>query len=502
MRGPSSSHTAGPYHIALIARNLLGEEPASVNFSFDPGGSFAEVYRLQGSDLGFTAGVMGLELTDSRFPQILQLAKDSGVKIEFAVKPLKNADHPNAVDIDMSSGTGRRLNLAARSSGGGAVGINQFNGWPVSLDGKAYALLVELPAESIDSISQLVTRDGQLLRQIDVQSIDNRFLLTAHLKAPLPEKSLAEIHSTAGKIDLWASPPVFFIQPGTPLFANAAEMVTLAEHRECSLGRVALSYEAELLGISEDEILAEAIRRYEIMKAAAREGQKDHPPQMTLLHSSAAKILQSEADGKLAIGGLHTRAAARAMAVMHINSAQGVVCAAPTAGAAGTLPAVLLTLESEFNLTSEQIALAIIAASAIGLVVAKRATFAAEVAGCQVEIGVAGAMATAAVVEYAAGSARQACDAAAIALQNTMGSICDPVQALVEIPCHTRNALAASAAFVNADLILGGYHNPIPLDETIDAMYAVGKMLPRELKCTALGGLSLAPSGLKMKKLK
>ena len=111
-------------------------------------------------------------------------------------------------------------------------------------------------------------------------------------------------------------------------------------------------------------------------------------------------------------------------------------------------------------------------------------------------------IATAAVVEYAEGNARQACDAAAIALQNTMGSICDPVQALVEIPCHTRNAVAASSAFVNADLILGGYQNPIPLDETIDAMYAVGKMLPRELKCTALGGLSLAPSGLKMKKLK
>ena len=502
MRGPSSSHTAGPYHIGLIARNLLGEEPTSVQFSFDPGGSFAEVYSLQGSDLGFAAGVMGLELTDSRFSQILQIAKDRGVKIEFAVTPLKNADHPNAVDIRLNSSTGRELSLAARSTGGGAVVISQFNQWPVSIDGKAYAVLVELPLESIDSISQLVARDGQLLRQIDVQSIDNRFLLTAILKAPLPEKSLAEIYSVAGENGIWTSAPVFFIQPGTPLFTSAAEMAALAEHRGCSLGRVALSYEAELLGISEDEILAEAIRRYEIMKAAARDGQKDQPPPMTLLQPSAAKILQSEADGKLAIGGLHTRAAATAMAVMHINSGQGVVCAAPTAGAAGTLPAVLLTLEREFDLNSEQIARATLAASAIGLVVAKRATFAAEVAGCQVEIGVAGAMATAAVVEYASGSARQACDAAAIALQNTMGSICDPVQALVEIPCHTRNAVAASAAFVNADLILGGYHNPIPLDETIDAMYAVGQMLPRELKCTALGGLSLAPSGLKIKKLK
>ena len=129
---------------------------------------------------------------------------------------------------------------------------------------------------------------------------------------------------------------------------------------------------------------------------------------------------------------------------------------------------------------------------------ARRATFAAEVAGCQVEIGAAGAMAAAAVVEIAAGSAAQAADAAAIAFQDTMGSVCDLVQGMCEIPCHTRNAVAASSAFVRADLILGGYVNPIPLDETIDAVYAVGKMLPAELRCTTLGGLAVTPSAKAM----
>ncbi|MCX6573458.1 MAG: L-serine ammonia-lyase, iron-sulfur-dependent, subunit alpha, partial [Candidatus Aminicenantes bacterium] len=120
----------------------------------------------------------------------------------------------------------------------------------------------------------------------------------------------------------------------------------------------------------------------------------------------------------------------------------------------------------------------------------------AEVAGCQVEIGVAGAMAAAAVVEAAGGGAAQAADAAAIALQNTMGSVCDLVQGLCEIPCHTRNAAAASNAFLCADLVLGGYGNPVPLDETIDASFSSGKMLPPELRCTAKGGLAVAPSAL------
>ena len=143
-------------------------------------------------------------------------------------------------------------------------------------------------------------------------------------------------------------------------------------------------------------------------------------------------------------------------------------------------------------------ALALLAAGAVGSVITRRATFAAEIAGCQVEIGAAGAMAAAAVVEVAGGSAQQACDAAAIALQNTMGSVCDPVQGTCEVPCHTRNAVAASSAYVCADLVLGGYHNPVPLDETIDASFAVGKVLPRELRCTAAGGLSVTPAALSM----
>ena len=105
------------------------------------------------------------------------------------------------------------------------------------------------------------------------------------------------------------------------------------------------------------------------------------------------------------------------------------------------------------------------------MITAQRATFAAEVAGCQVEIGAAGAMAAAAVVDAMGGTARQAFDAAAVAFQNTMGSVCDLVQGMVEIPCHTRNAVAAANAFVCADLILGGYANPVPLDETVDAVY-------------------------------
>ncbi len=159
---------------------------------------------------------------------------------------------------------------------------------------------------------------------------------------------------------------------------------------------------------------------------------------------------------------------------MHVDSAMGVVCAAPTGGSAGVIPGALVTLAEERQLSREQIGRALLASGLIGVIVAQRATFAAEVCGCQVEIGAAGAMAGAAVVDALGGSADQAAHAAAISFQNTMGLVCDLVQGMVEIPCTTRNAIAASNAFLNADLVLGGYLNPIPLDETIDAVYAVG----------------------------
>ncbi len=134
----------------------------------------------------------------------------------------------------------------------------------------------------------------------------------------------------------------------------------------------------------------------------------------------------------------------------------------------------------------------------MGAGIAARATFAAETAGCHVEIGAAGAMAAAAVVEVGGGTAIQAAAAAAIALQNTMGSVCDPVGGGCEIPCHTRNAVAAANAFLCADLAVGGYSNLIPLDETIDASFAVGRALPSELRCTALGGIAITPSAVRL----
>jgi L-serine dehydratase len=496
MRGPSSSHTAGAFHIGTLARTLLGDEPASVTFAFDPDGSFAKVYRQQGSDLGFAAGIMGWSITDERFARALDLAAKQGLQIAFVIEQLPETDHPNAVQIRMTSRSGRRLRVVAQSVGGGAIVFTQVEGWPVLMTGDAHEVLVVLERDVESAMRELLTQDGQAIGQPARQARDNQVLLHVRRWSSLEAGIQTEVEALPGVHHIWTAPPLFFVLRGEPLFFDAAEMVALAEERGCSLGQIALAYESALLGLSEDKVLGEMIRRFEVMQAAVHRGLEEDLPPMQLLQPSACQVYQAEGEGRVAIGGIHTRAAARAMAVMHVNGGMGVVCAAPTAGSAGVIPGVLVTLVEEKGLSQEQAALALLAASAVGLILAMRATFSAAVAGCQVEIAASGAMAAAAVVEVAAGSAHQATDAAAVSFQNTMGLICDPVQGIVEIPCHTRNAVAASSAFVCADLILGGYVNPIPLDETVDAVYAVGRMLPRELKCTALGGLSQTPSAL------
>ena len=137
---------------------------------------------------------------------------------------------------------------------------------------------------------------------------------------------------------------------------------------------------------------------------------------------------------------------------------------------------------------------AMLAAGMIGIFIATHSTFAAEVAGCQAECGAGSGMAAAALVTLAGGTTRQAISAASMALQNTLGMICDPVANRVEVPCLGRNVLAAANALACANMALAGYDPVIPLDEVIEAADAVGKSLPRSLRCTALGGLSVTPT--------
>ena len=189
-----------------------------------------------------------------------------------------------------------------------------------------------------------------------------------------------------------------------------------------------------------------------------------------------------------------------AMAVNELNAKMGLVCATPTAGSAGCLPAVLSTAIEKLELSEKEQLDFLFTAGAFGLVIGNNASISGAEGGCQAEVGSAAAMSAAALVKAAGGTAFQASQAVAFVIKNMLGLICDPVAGLVEVPCVKRNALGASFALVAADMALAGIKSQIPTDEVIDAMYQVGSSLPTAFRETAEGGLAATPTGKQLSK--
>ena len=194
-------------------------------------------------------------------------------------------------------------------------------------------------------------------------------------------------------------------------------------------------------------------------------------------------------------GPVLTDIIATARKVGECNACMGRIVAAPTAGASGVLPAVLLPIRKKYDFSEEEMVKALYVSAGFGQVIATRASIAGAEGGCQAEIGSASAMAAAALVSLLGGSPEQMAAACATALQNLLGLVCDPVAGLVEVPCVKRNVIGAVNALTAAELALAGVENVIPCDEVIDAMRAVGDVMPAALRETGGGGLAATPTG-------
>lgn len=219
-----------------------------------------------------------------------------------------------------------------------------------------------------------------------------------------------------------------------------------------------------------------------------------------LTGGNAYKLMTAMQNGITAGGNLLGRICARALAVAECNAAMGRIVAAPTAGACGILPAALLTLQEEYDLSDEKLIDALYVAGAFGLIIANRASISGAQGGCQAECGTAAAMTAAAVVFLRGGTPQQSADACSFALMNLMGLVCDPVRGLVEVPCVFRNVGAVSVALSAADMALASIVCPLPCDEVIDAMRQVGDSMPAALRETGEGGCAACPSACGRKK--
>lgn len=285
------------------------------------------------------------------------------------------------------------------------------------------------------------------------------------------------------------------------MYRSAQELVDLCNANQMKISQVVIENECKNTGLTEKEVIADIFSRFSVMQDACTQTLEKELRSVSGLTGGDAKRLHAYIkQGDSLCGAQMLGAVSYAMSCFELNTAMGCIVAAPTAGSCGILPGVLLYLAEKLSLTPLQISHALATASGIGQIIVTNATVSGAEGGCQAECGSASAMAAAAAVEMLGGTVEQSMDAAAITLKNVMGLVCDPVAGLVEIPCEKRNAIGVANALLSADLVMAGIRSNIPFDETVEAMYRVGKQLPAALRETALGGIAITKTGICMRK--
>ena len=218
-----------------------------------------------------------------------------------------------------------------------------------------------------------------------------------------------------------------------------------------------------------------------------------------LVGGDGARMAEYRESGETLSGDYLSEVIQTALCTGESNACMRKIVAAPTAGACGVLPAVLVPLYRR-GTAEEDIVRALYVAAGIGAVIGYRACIAGASGGCQAEIGSASAMAAGALTALRGGTAAEIGHAVAMALKNLMGLICDPVAGLVEVPCVKRNVIGAVNAVSCADMALAGIESRVPVDQVIDCMGDVGRRMPVEFRETALGGLAVTPFGQAVKR--
>ena len=280
-------------------------------------------------------------------------------------------------------------------------------------------------------------------------------------------------------------------------FCHGSDLCEISRREGIPISEIMMRNEIEKSERTRESITAEMMSNLAVMRASIREGlEADKKHRGTFVGGDAVKLMAFAGESNL--GTDMAEVIASAMAVVEYNASMGKIVAAPTAGASGILPAVLIVCGQKRGFDDDMICRGLFTAGAIGCIIAKNASIAGASGGCQAETGSAAAMAAGALAELCGADAETVLHASAIALKNIMGLVCDPVGGLVECPCVKRNAIGAANAVLSCDLVLAGIKSLIPFDEVVDTMKRVGDRMHPDLKETARGGLAAAPTAQKL----
>lgn len=488
MRGPSSSHSAAACRIGLLLRDLMQAEIHNVIIDYDPNGSLVTTHESQGTDMGLYGGLMGWNAADVRMMDYQKHLKDSGIQVKVNYISY-GAEHPNNYRIQISNAKVSHA-ISAISTGGGMMAIQSIDDCPVEINGDYFELLLftldvktlvtaldSIPADYVLAhdkfieIKSAIPFSNSMLQELQDNPLVSK---CCYLQAVLPTRSRKNLDIP---------------------FLNCKDMLKYGQEKHLALWQLALLFESRRGAISEEEVFEQMREISRVMKHGIAEGLKGTSYEDRILPVQSLGFRDKMDNQQLLDGGLLNTMILYTTAMMEVKSSMGVFVAAPTAGSCGVLPGSIFGAASIMKCSEDQVVKALLAAGMIGVFISEHATFAAEVAGCQAETGAGGSMSAAGLVTLMDGSLEQCVSAASLALQNSLGIICDPIGNRVEAPCLGKNVMAASNALSCANMALANYDHLIPFDEVVQSMKEVGDMMAHELTCTGLGGLAATPTG-------
>jgi L-serine dehydratase len=466
-------------------------------------GAYTLMYKGQRSDMGYINGLLGRRPEDPRLCNAFEDARKEGVEVLFKISDFPPIV-PNISHLTLENTEGKQVVVCSDSTGGGTVKLLEIDGFPVSIAGDCYELIVRTKGDKTaneksknDLAGLFDSNEG-----VSASTVGQNGLLNLKQRNPYDAAILDKVRAMPNVADITVIEPVLVVSSNRHAklpFTSAEEMLALAASHDKALWELALDYEMARADWTHGQALDYMERIVNIMEKGVKEALIGQIDMKGIICPTAGKVQAycKENTRSLDMGVINT-AVPWAMATMEYSSSMGVVLCAPTGGSAGVFPGAVLGVCNHLGFSLKQKVEAMLVTSIIGIVMSKDCNYSAELYGCQVEPGAASGMAAAGLVYLMGGTPQQSCAAASCAIQNILGTICDPVAGLVQIPCINRNAMSVANAVVSANMIMGGFDPLIPLDQTAETLFRVGRQLPGELRCTCKGGLCVTHDGIRL----
>jgi L-serine dehydratase len=478
-----------------MCRDLMGGDPGKVLVQYDRMDALATTHQSQGSDMGMMGGLLGYEADDERLLTPEKYLHSAGIEVLFEVID-SGKNLPNLYRVHLQNQK-QQIRVEAISTGGGMVEILEIDGGALSIIGDYFETLVYSP--ELETLQSLKSEIGPASIALICEG-ENPLLEVKSDKPPNPHW-ISELETMAPVEAVRSISPVLPILSGVfreVPFANYSQMINYNGDRGLNAWQLALEYESARGAISKERVLELMEERYQVMRKGVESGLKGTDFKDRIFGPQSVAYKQKLDRGDLSRDDALHKTTLYVSALMEVKSSMGTIVAAPTAGSCGTFPGAVLGVADSMGADKKEIIRALLAGSLVGIFIAEGSTFSAEIGGCQAECGAGSGMAASAIVTLMGGTLDQCMAAASMALQNSLGMICDPIAARVEAPCLGKNIGSATNALACANMALAGYDHLVPLDEVIETMDRVGKSMPRELRCTALGGLAITPSAKKI----